>query len=105
MAAEYVNGKRFGALIFFDRRNAEIVLEAGQSRTCDIDEAHPPIKAWLDDGLLKRTGEADVAEQARAAAEEAAALEAQRIALDAQRAADAQAGTIEIITGDPRPLS
>ncbi|MBK8199228.1 MAG: hypothetical protein IPK75_12765 [Acidobacteria bacterium] len=105
MAAAKFTNKGNGALIFYDRRGAEVYLERGGSVTCDIDVDHPPIRAWLNEGRMVRDGEADPAELARAATEEASRLEAQRRDTDARLAADAQAGSVTIIAGDPRPIS
>ncbi len=102
-AAEYHNPGR-GTLICYDRAGREVYIEGRQKVVADLDTEHPPIKAWLTEGLLARTGDASALEQREAAEAQAAAIEAERQAA-LRRAAEAQAGTIEIIAGEPRPLS
>jgi hypothetical protein len=95
-AASYTNAKRFGGLIFYGRNGGEIVLEAGETRVCDIDPNHPPLKAWVADGILVPS---ETAAAFAAAEAEAARLEAERLAeLD-------KAATIEITAGEARPIT
>lgn len=101
--ALFTNNAR-GALIFYDRRGVEIYLERGDSKSADVDTNHPPIKAWLDEGMMLQ-GPADTGEITAAAQEEAARLEAQRQANEERIAADPQADLVTIIAGEPRPIS
>lgn len=103
-AASYTNAKRFGGLIFYGRNGGEIVLEAGETKVCDIDPNHPPLRAWIADGILVPSEAA--AEQARLAAEANAAAEAEAARLEAERLAEMdKAATIEITAGEARPIT
>lgn len=105
MAAAQYRNTSLGALIFYDRRGAEVYLDRGKTVTCDVDTSHPPIRAWFVAGMIELTGGADPAELARLAFEEAARLELIRLEAEARVADDAQAGSVTIIPGEPRPIS
>lgn len=92
-AADYRNTGR-GALICYDRAGRETYIGAGATITADIDTGHPPIKAWFDEGRLVMAGEASLVAQREAAEALAAKLEA-----------EAQPASVQIIAGEPRPIS
>ena len=104
MALAKFTNTSLGGLIFYDRRGAEIYLERRESKTADVDTNHPPIKAWLEEGMILQSP-ADTGEITVAAQEEAARLEAQRSANEERIAADPQADLVTIIAGEPRPIS
>lgn len=94
MAAQNFKNTGRGALICYDRSGREVLFERGKTETADLDTEHPPIRDWIEHGMLTPTGTATASGE-REAAE----------ALAAQLAAEAQPGSINIIAGEPRPIS
>ncbi len=94
MAAQQFTNTGRGALICYDRSGAELLIERNATVVADLDTDHPPIRTWIDSGMLTITGDAAVAGE-REAAE----------ALAAELAASAPASSITITAGEPRPVS